>query len=146
MARTLSLALLVLGLGACGGPSEYVLTGTARAAGTDGMMIVEDTGGNHMLTVELEHLPPPDRVSQGGQHYVVWIKARNGTPQMLGQLDYDADERVGRMTATSPHGSFELLISVERSMTASHPSDVLVVRKNTASSSSGSSSSGSPGE
>ncbi len=137
MARTLTFALLALGLLACGGPSEFVLTGTARSAGTDGMMIVEDTGGNHMVTVELEHLPPPDRISQGGQHYAVWIKPKGGTPHMVGELDYDPDERVGRMTATAPHADFELMISVERVMTVSHPSEVLVVKKSTMSSSSG---------
>ncbi|MBO6935471.1 MAG: anti-sigma factor [Deltaproteobacteria bacterium] len=130
--------LLALGLFACGGPSEYVLTGTARSAGTDGMMIVEDTGGNHMVTVELEHLPPADRISQGGQHYVVWIKPKGGTPHVVGELDYDPDERIGRMTATTPTSEFELIISVERTMTVSHPSEVLVVKKNTASTSSSS--------
>lgn len=134
MARTLTFALLALGLLACGGPSEYVLTGTARSAGTDGMMIVEETGGNHMVTVELEHLPPPSRISEGGQHYAVWIKPKGGTPRMVGELDYDEDERIGRMTATAPHAEFELIVSVERVLTVANPSEVLVVKKNTVSS------------
>jgi hypothetical protein len=137
MARIFTFALLALGLFACGGPSEYVLTGTARSAGTDGMMIVEDTGGNHMVTVELEHLPPPSRVSSQGQHYVVWIKPKGGTPHVVGQLDYDEDERIGRMTATAPHAQFELIISVERVMTVSHPSEIVVIKKSTIASSSG---------
>lgn len=139
MARILTFAFLALGLFACGGPSEFVLTGTARAAGTDGMMIVEDTGGNHMVTVELEHLPPPSRISAQGQHYVVWIKPKGGAPHVVGQLDYDPDERVGRMTATAPNDQFELIISVERVMTVSNPSEVIVVKKSTMASSSRSS-------
>ena len=131
MARILTLTLLVLGLFACGGPDEYVLTGTSRSNGTDGMMIVEDTGGNQMVTVELEHLPPPNRISPQGRHYVVWIKPSSGIPQMAGQLDYDEDERVGRMTATSPHTRFELLVTVETSMNASSPSEIVVAKKRT---------------
>ena len=130
MARILTFALLALGLFACGGPQEYVLTGTSRSPGSDGMMIVEDTGGNHMITVELEHLPPPQRFSQG-KHYVVWIKPNNGVPQMAGQLDYDPDERVGRMTATTPVSRFELLVTVERALNVSSPSEIIIAKKRT---------------
>ncbi len=46
------------------------------------------------------------------------------------------------MTATAPHAQFELMISVERVMTVSHPSEILVVKKSTVARSSSSSSGG----
>ena len=35
------------------------------------------------------------------------------------------------MTATSPHSNFELIITVENSMNASHPSEIVVAKKRT---------------
>ncbi|MEM9075113.1 MAG: hypothetical protein AAGE52_41835, partial [Myxococcota bacterium] len=126
--RTLTFVGL-LALGACGGPSEYVITGTERTAGTDGMVIVEEIEGNRMVTVELEHLPPPNRISDSAMLYVVWIKPDGGQPSMAGRLEYDEDDRAGRMRATTPHTSFTVMVTAEDDPATSSPSDVVIARQ-----------------
>ncbi len=125
----LKLALFALLLVGCGGPSEYIVTGTERAAGTDGLVTVETIEGNRMVTVEMEHLPPASRISESATLYVVWIKPQGGTPSMAGRLEYDDDERSGTMRATTPHTEFELLITAETDATATSPSDIVVARQ-----------------
>lgn len=125
----LKLSLFGLLLVGCGGPSEYIITGTERAAGTDGLVTVETIEGNRMVTVEMEHLPPASRISETGTLYIVWIKPQGGTPSMAGRLEYDDDERTGTMRATTPHTNFQLMITVEADATASSPSDIVVARQ-----------------
>ncbi len=127
--RILFLATFAFALVGCGGPSEYVVTGTARSAGTDGLVTVEMIEGNRMITVELNHLPPASRISESATLYVVWIKPTGGTPSMAGRLEYDADDRIGTMRATTPHDTFTLLITAEADATASSPSDIVVARQ-----------------
>ena len=129
MARVFTLVLLSLTLLACGGPDEYVLVGNNRSPSTDGMMIVEDTGANRMVTVELEHLPPPERLTQGGKFYVVWLQPTGAAPQMAGALGFDNDDRTGRMTATTPTKNFTLIVTVERRTNVPSPSDVVITKK-----------------
>lgn len=125
----LKLSLFALLLSGCGGPSEYIITGTERSAGTDGLVTVEVIEGNRMVTVVMEHLPPASRVSETATLYVVWIKPQGGTPSMAGRLEYDDDERTGTMRATTPHTNFELLITAENDATVAAPSDIVVARQ-----------------
>ncbi len=87
MVRKLTLVLALFALAACGGPSEYIVVGTAHASGMDGLVTVENTEGNNLITIEVEHLTPPGRVSDGATAYVVWFKPEGGTPQAQGVLD-----------------------------------------------------------
>ena len=129
LATSFVFLLLVFGA-ACGGPAEYALAGTARAPGTDGLLTVETIeGGNKLATVELENLPPPDRLGDGMTTYVVWFQEQGSPPTKAGALGYDADDRTGRMTATTPTQSgFVFIITAEADPNAPSPSDVIVVR------------------
>lgn len=120
------LPLLALG---CGGPSEYAVAGTSRAAGMDGMVTVEKIEGSFIVRVELEHLPPPGRLGNGINHYVLWLQPNNQQPHREAMLEYEEDERIGRATATTPQGRFTLIITGERTAAPASPSDVVVVRK-----------------
>ena len=127
--RPLVGAVFLAALAGCGGPSEYVLTGTQRAAGADGLVTVEEIEGNRMVTVELEHLPPPNRISESATVYIVWVKPERGQPTMAGRLEYDPDDRVGRTRATTPHDHFTVFVTAEADTTADSPSDVVVARQ-----------------
>lgn len=128
----LSIALLSLlplvALG-CGGPSEYAVAGTSRAAGMDGMVTVEKIEGSYIVRVELHHLPPPGRLGNGVNHYVLWLQPQNQQPQREAMLEFDEDDRTGRATATTPQGRFTLIVTGERTAAPASPSDVVVVRK-----------------
>lgn len=126
---TLSL-LLLSALPACGGPAEFGLTGTARAAGTDGTATVEVIeGGSHMVVVELNHLPPPARLGDGLTTYVVWLQEDGGQPQKAGVLAYDEDERSGRMRATTPNANVTLSVTAEVDREITSPSEIVVARR-----------------
>jgi len=122
-----ALSLFVSG---CGGPAEYVLIGSARAAGTDGTVQVEEIeGGNHMVTLTLDHLPPPARLADGMTSYVVWLTQDGQLPAKAGALDYDEDARTGHMIATTPLMRFTLRITAEENRDVTAPSDLTVAEQ-----------------
>jgi len=133
MLRTLSLLVtlsLLLALGGCGGPAEYALVGSSRAAGSDGTVTIEeDEYGNYDVEVEIEFLPPPDRLGDGLTAYVVWIIPANAPAQRAGLLAYDPDDRTGHFRTHTSHSDFTLKITAERTPTTSSPSDVVVTSR-----------------
>ncbi len=126
------LAATVLSLVGCGS-NEYVVTGSERAAGADGTTTVEEhEGGNVLVNVSFENLPPPDRLGQGLTTYIVWFKPEGAGPAMAGALAYDADNRTGSMQATSPHAKLEVIVSAEKGANAASPSEYVVAKRQVA--------------
>lgn len=124
-----SLLATLLSLAACGS-NEYVVAGTERAAGADGTITIEELeGGNVLVNVTFENLPPPDRLGQGLTTYVVWFKPEGAGPSMAGALAYDADNRTGSMQATSPHSKLEVIVSAEKALNAASPSEFVVAKR-----------------
>ncbi len=109
---------------------EYALVGAPLAAGTDGTVQVEELeGGNRLVTISVDYLPPPARLGDGLTTYVVWF-VPNGQPAVkAGSLDYDPDNRQGRMHATTPLHRFRLKLTAEESGAVAAPSDVVVVNR-----------------
>ena len=121
----LAASLFVLASG-CGGPAEYALAGSPRAAGADGLISVEEIeGGNRLVTVSVDHLPPATRLGEELTTYVVWFVG-NGGAVKAGQLVYAEDTRQGQMHATTPLREFTLKITAERAADVAAPSDVVV--------------------
>ncbi len=125
----LPLLLVAPNLG-CGGPTSYALVGSARSAGTDGTLEIEaDEYGNYEITLEVDHLPPPDRIGDNLTVYMVWFVS-SGTPaEKMGVIAYDPDDRSGHFGTHTNHSEFTLKITAERSPAASTPSDVVVVSR-----------------
>ncbi|MFW6067453.1 MAG: hypothetical protein ACOC97_03885 [Myxococcota bacterium] len=123
---------LVAGLLAvgCGGPSEYALVGSARAPSADGLVEVEEIeGGNSLVTVQLEHLPPPSRLGEGLKIYMVWFEDSSQPATKAGALGFDEDSREGSMMATTPLKKFTVKVSAEKSINVSTPSEVVVAKR-----------------
>lgn len=112
----------------CGG-SEYVITGTNRAPGMDGTVQIEEHEGNYMITVEVHHLPPADRLQSGMTTYCVWIKGKSGEAQMVGVLNYDPDDRTGRMRATTPLARAKVIVTAEKNAAVRQPSEFVVAQQ-----------------
>lgn len=127
--QLLGLSAILFAVSACGGPQKYVVTGTERAAGADGEVVVEQIEGSRMVTVTMENLPPPDRISNGATVYVVWIKPSGAAPTMAALLEYDPSDRKGRMRATTPHQRFTVMVTAEADGTVASPSDIIVMRQ-----------------
>lgn len=135
MSQHCSALRFVLGLGAlafigCGGPSEYVVTGQGLGAAADGIVQVEAIeGGSSLVTLTLDHLPPPARLGEGASVYVVWFVHEGQAPVKAGSLDYDEDGRRGSMFATTPFSTFMVRVTAEADTSVSSPSEVLVAQR-----------------
>ncbi|MEQ8454375.1 MAG: hypothetical protein RLO52_37015 [Sandaracinaceae bacterium] len=128
MSRTLARALPLLPLlVACGSPP--LVHGTRRAIGADAVIQVERIeGGNQLVTVQVRHLPPPERLAPGATRFVMWF-VRSGHPAtMASELHYDSGSRQGRARATIPHRGFQVIITAERAGVVSVPSEHVVFR------------------
>ncbi|MCG8558082.1 MAG: hypothetical protein MJD61_22760 [Proteobacteria bacterium] len=130
---SLVMSLCLGGLCACGGSSEYQVLGSAKAAGADGIVEVEELeGGNVLATIHLEHLPPPGRIAEGASVYVVWFTGQGQQPIKAGTLAYDDDARTGHLVATSPLKAFEVKVTAENNAAVATPSEAVVVVKRVA--------------
>lgn len=132
MRRPLSFvsALGVALIAASCGPSVYTIRGARGMPGLDGSITVEDAPGtNRMVTVELEHVPPPARVREGHGHYAVWFRRSDRRSTFAGHLEYDQDARRGRLVATTPLHGFEILVTLERQEHPDSPSPEIVIRR-----------------
>ncbi|MEQ9074656.1 MAG: anti-sigma factor [Sandaracinaceae bacterium] len=107
------LAAALFALVGCGG-SSYHLMGRGQAAGTDAQLQVASVAGdNRRVDLDVQHLPPPNRLGAGFETYHVWIAPAGGTPVLAGRLHYDADDRRGRLTTITPHDNFRIMVTPE---------------------------------
>lgn len=125
--RALTGVLFLVTMGC--GPSTQMAQGTQRAVGADAAITVQQIeGGNQLVTVDVRHLPPPERVAPGTGRYVVWFARPGHLSTMASQLHYDPGARTGRARATIPHRGFEVIVTAERPGPVSEPSEHVVVR------------------
>ncbi len=131
LSSSLLLTVLVFApaLVGCGGTRSYVVTGSDRTVGTDAELEVKKDGANFAITLDVENLPPPGRVSDGAEVYSVWLRPEGQATLLLGQLNYDEDDREGHLETTTPHESFEILVTAEQTAQAASPSEMVVIRQ-----------------
>ncbi|HJL06736.1 MAG TPA: hypothetical protein RMH85_33550 [Polyangiaceae bacterium LLY-WYZ-15_(1-7)] len=128
-----ALALALALAAACGGPAEYAVVGSPRATATDGILQLEEAeGGERLLTLVLDRLPPPADIAEGMTTYVAWLDPTEGEPTKLGALEYDAAAERGRLMATTALPAFTLRVTAEASAEVERPSDLLVARRRVA--------------
>jgi hypothetical protein len=114
----------------CGGAKEYVIVGTSRAAGADGTVRVEEIeGGNSLVTIEMKHMPPPERLGAGLKEYILWFETAESPAMMVSRVAYDPKKREAKATATTPKKKFTVKITAEKSVQVSNPSDVVVAKQ-----------------
>ena len=131
LALCFAVALAMTGAGCGGGAHQYDVRGTQRDPGADAHVQVETIeGGNHLITISVRNLTPPDRLGSGNTAFVVWIRQEGGATSMISALAYQPDQRTGRATATTPAARFTLMITAERSAQVTQPSDFVVFQQN----------------
>jgi hypothetical protein len=124
------LALLFAAAVGCGGTQELAMVGTAEVDSVYGGLEAEEVeGGETLVTVELDELPPVHRLGGGYAHYVAWIAADGGEPEWAGELTYDAEKRQGRVSATTPHRKFTFAVTAEVSAHPEAPGDLVVAEQ-----------------
>jgi hypothetical protein len=128
--RRLSPVAFAMALGACATRAEYVVEGTERSIGVDGLITIAPQAEDvNRVKVELEHLPPPERHDRRMRTFVVWLTPPDGATVRAGRLAYDRDSREGRLEATTPNDAVHVQVTAERESDVNAPSDVVVVSR-----------------
>jgi hypothetical protein len=126
----LSLSLALTGAGCGGGSRTFDVRGTQRDPGADARVQVERIeGGNHLITISVTNLTPPDRLGSGNSTFLVWVRQEGGSTALGSQLAYQPDSRTGRATLTTPATHFTLMITAERNAQAASPSEFVVFQQ-----------------
>jgi hypothetical protein len=127
---------LVVGLsgGGCGsGTHSFDVTGTQRDPGSDAHIQVENIeGGNHLITLTVRNLTPPERLGSNNTVFMVWLRLPNGTTTLGSQLGYQPDSRGGRATMTTPAPRFTIMVTAEANAQVTAPSDFVVLQQQVA--------------
>jgi len=117
---------LGIGLAGCAsGGQQTPLASTPRVPAATGQVDTKVTdNGNTQFNIKVEHLAPPDRVANGTNSYVVWVRplASDQPPQNMGALQVDPDRLTGRFSGTTPYRQFQLSITAEQDTTTTSPS------------------------
>jgi hypothetical protein len=125
----LGITLVAGMLAACGGPLEYEAISSPRAPGADASITADVQKDQHQteLRLEIDNLPPAERVDAGSQHYVAWYRhdEKEAWKRIAG-LNYEADEREATLQTAVPETSFELWVTTEKDLEAVSPSPKLV--------------------
>jgi hypothetical protein len=110
---------------ACGGPLKYDAISSPRAPGADASIEADVREEQHQTQLELEidNLPPAERIDPESQHYIVWYRRDSkDTWTRIAALHYDADSREGELHTAVPETAFELWVTVEKEIDVASPS------------------------
>lgn len=114
----------------CGGGNTYSVIGTPRAPDADGTVSVEGIeGGNRLVKIALQHVPPPARLGPGLGVFVVWFTANGQAPVKAGLLAFDEGSRRGSLMATTPLRNFQLRITAERDANSASPGEMTILER-----------------
>ena len=117
------------------GPSGEAdgISSSSRAHGTDhlvGSLSVERIqGGQRVVTLQLNQLPPPERIAPGLRAFVVWLEDPRGRKVKVGTLHYDRMHHSGNLLATTGLAAFTVRVTGERDDQTSAPSGVLLAER-----------------
>jgi len=100
------------------------------APGMVGSLSVERIeGGQHLVVLQLEQLPPPERIAPGLREFVVWLEDPRGGEVNLGTLRYDRANHSGNLLATTGLSAFTVRVTGERDARAVEPAGVLLAER-----------------
>jgi hypothetical protein len=100
------------------------------APGMVGSLSVEHIeGGQNLVVLQLEQLPPPERIAPGLREFVVWLEDPRGGEVNLGTLRYDRANHSGNLLATTDLSAFTVRVTGERDARAVEPAGVLLAER-----------------
>jgi hypothetical protein len=105
--------------------------GTDTAVAARGTITVARSAENFEVSVDLDHLPPPERI-QNSEYYVLWllpVDQPDAPPIRAAVLDFDPSNQSGKAKATTTYSEVEVLVTAEDSREPAQPSDQVVVRR-----------------
>ncbi|WP_437836737.1 hypothetical protein [Sorangium sp. So ce1153] len=117
----------------CGGPLRYTPQGIGKAPGADAVVVADVNFDAAMtrLDINAKNLPPPDRLEASSSAFVVWARPDSDSPwQRVGALNYDAEDRTGKLKdASVPLTRFELVVTLEKNTNPESPSSEIIFKQ-----------------
>jgi hypothetical protein len=108
-----------------GGDAQKTL---ARLEGSLSVELIE--GGQRLVVLQLDQLPPPERIAPGLREFVVWLKdLRGGQEVKVGTLHYDRAHHSGNLLATTALRAFTVSVTGERDSRTTEPTGVLLAER-----------------
>ena len=99
-------------------------------SGLSGSISVERIeGGQRLLVLALERLPPPERIAPGLREFVVWLEDARGGEVKIGTLRYDREHHSGNLLATTELRAFTVRVTGERDGQTATPRGVLLAER-----------------
>lgn len=105
--------------------------GTDNAMAAKGTITVERSGTNYQVAVDLDHLPPPQRI-QNSEYYVLWLKPidqPDAPPIRAAVLDFDPAKQSATAKATTTYSPVEVVVTAEQSPNPEQPSEKVIVQR-----------------
>ena len=104
------------------------LTNTAIAPAASGVVNhSRDRNGNTEVELKVEHLAKPEALTPSKSRYVVWVQPRGGSASNVGTLQVN-DDLSGSLEFTTPHRSFDLIVTAEDNGMSAQASTVEILR------------------
>ena len=105
-----------------GQSSSSTMHPSTQVPSATGKVSADRKEGNMKLSVKVEHMAPPEKISQGATTYVVWAEPAAGGPaQNLGALKI-GDDRSAKLDTTTPARDMKIIVTPENSPDVTHPS------------------------
>lgn len=108
-------------------PLRSSLNSASSVTGSVSVERVE--GGQRLVVVQLNELPPPERVGPGLTEFVVWLAPPSGQRVKAGALHYDRAHQSGSLFATTTLAAFTVQVTGERGQSVDAPSSVLLTER-----------------
>jgi hypothetical protein len=86
-------------------------------------------GGQRLVVLQLDRLPPPERIAPGLREFVVWLEDPRGREVKVGKLHYDREHQSGNLLATTELSAFTVRVTGERDDQGGRPSGVLLAER-----------------
>jgi hypothetical protein len=132
MRHTLRIGFLLLLLSGCAGALKYDLRGSEVSPGSDAHAVAKIDTDRNLTALEFKasNLAPADRVLENGVAYLMWTRKDSSVPwSRLGALELADEGRSGSAQVSVPEVAFDLLVSVEASVTPASPSGKTVFQQ-----------------
>jgi hypothetical protein len=129
VAMPLCIALASILPGCMQAAQTYALKSSAPEV-TGQVSVERIEGGRRLVVLQLEQLPPPERIAPGLREYVVWLQDPHGGAVKVGTLDYDRAHQSGNLLATTDLPAFTVRVTGERDANTSQPTGVLMAERN----------------
>ncbi len=126
----LCVALITSSTAGCMQAAQTYALKTHAPAVTGSFSVERIEGGQKLVVLQLEQLPPPERIGPGLREYVVWLQDPRGGAVKVGTLDYDRAHQSGNLLATTDLPTFTVRVTGERDAYPSQPNGVVLAERN----------------